>query len=104
LLEKEQENVKLVLFVKFKGALLLNVTVDDENTMLLRLVILELSSEAVKLYPAVSNVPWLTVIVPEDVSASPSVTVIPDPLIVSGPIVFPAVVSVDVALIVNVPL
>lgn len=44
------------------------------------------------------------VIVPEDVSASPNVTVMPDPLIVTGPSVFPAVVNVPVLANVSVPL
>ena len=47
--------------------------------------------------------PCVTVIVPEDVNASPSVTVIPDPLIVTGPSVFPALVNVPVPFSVSVP-
>ena len=38
----------------------------------------------------VVNVPCVTSIVPEDVTASPSVTVMPLPLIVTGPSVLPA--------------
>jgi hypothetical protein len=52
----------------------------------------------------VVNVPCVTSILPLDVSALPNVTVMPEPLTVSGPIVLPAVISVLVALNVNVPL
>jgi hypothetical protein len=41
---------------------------------------------------------------PEDVSASPNVTVMPAPLTINGPIVFPAVVNVPVPFNVSVPL
>ena len=67
------------------------------------LVLLDDRDVAVTLKLLVVKVPWVTVSAPEDVRASPSVTVIPEPLTVTGPIVLPAVVSVPVALSVNVP-
>lgn len=92
------------MFVKFKGALLLNVTVDDPRLIVRALLLLEDRIVAVTLKLLVVKVPCVTVIVPEDVSASPSVTVIPEPSIVTGPSVLPALVNVPVPFSVIVPL
>jgi hypothetical protein len=65
----------------------------------------ETSALTVKEYPAVSNVPLVTVKteLPDIVSASPNVTVIPAPLITVPLKFFPAVVSVPVPVIVISP-
>jgi hypothetical protein len=96
--------VRFVFVPKDIGVVLLNVTVDDPRSIVRVLLLLEDREVAVTLKLLVVKVPWVRVIAPEDVSASPSVTVIPEPSIVTGPSVFPALVSVPVELIVNVPL
>ena len=82
----------------------LNVTVLLPKLIVRALLLLDDSCVAVTLKLLVVKVPWVRVIAPDDVKASPNVTVIPAPLIVNGPIVFPAVVSVAVAFNVSVPL
>jgi hypothetical protein len=82
----------------------LNVTVLLPRFIVRTLLLVEVKTEAVTLKLLVVKVPWVSVISPDDVKASPNVTVIPAPLIVNGPIVFPAVVSVAVAFNVSVPL
>jgi hypothetical protein len=69
--------------------------------------LLELKKPQVKVNPASASVPWMRVkaLVLEEpcVNASPSVTVMPAPLTVTGLNVFPALVIVPVPLIVSVP-
>ena len=75
--------VKFEFVPKSTGAKPLNVNVDDPRLIVRVLLLLEDRSVAVTLKLLVVKVPCVTVIVPEDVNASPSVTVIPDPFILS---------------------
>ena len=98
-------NVRVAFpFVKSTGLVPLNVTVELPKLIVRVLLLLDDRDVAVTLKLLVVKVPLVTVIEPDDVSASPSVTVIPDPLIVTGPSVLPPLVSVPVAFRVNVPL
>ncbi len=82
----------------------LNVTVDDPRLIVRVLEVLDDKNVAVTLKLLVVKVPRVSVMALEDVSASPRVMVMPTSLIVIGPTVFPAVVSVPVALNVIPPL
>jgi hypothetical protein len=95
--------VKFEFAKKSTGVEPLNVNVDDPRLIVRVLLLLEDREVAVTLKLLVVNVPCVTVSVPEDVNASPSVTMIPDPLIVTGPSVLPALVNVPVPLNVVVP-
>jgi hypothetical protein len=77
----------------------------EPNEMARVFELLEEKTPVVKVKLASARVPAVKIVVfpAPDVNASPRVTVIPEPLIVSGPEVFPAVVKVPVALIVSVP-
>jgi hypothetical protein len=85
------------------------VALESVNVLLLNsidfaLPLFDKTPFAVTLYPAVSNVPCVTSMYLVDiVIASPSVTVMPEPLIVTPLNVLPAVVSVAVAVNVIVP-
>ena len=69
------------------------------------LLLEELKIPVLKVNPARSSVPAVSVVVPvaPTVIASASVTVMPEPLIVVLPRVLPALVSVEVAFMVSVP-
>jgi hypothetical protein len=74
------------------------------RVIVLTLELLDDRAFAVTLYPAVSNVPAVTVTLLVKVfKASPRVTVIPAPLIVTPLNVLPAVISVPVPANVIVP-
>jgi len=75
--------VRFVVVVNVSAPVPLNVTVLLPRLIVRVLLLLEDRSVAVTLKLLVVKVPCVTVIVPEDVNASPSVTVIPDPFILS---------------------
>lgn len=96
-------NVRFVFVLKATAAAALNVTVELPRLIVRVLLLLDDRPVAVTSLLLVVKVPWVTVIAPEDVSGSPSVTVIPDPFMVTGPSVFPALVSVPVPMNCMVP-
>lgn len=98
-------NVRFVFVPKFVGEGPVNVTVLLPKFTVRVLVLLELTPAAVTLKLFVVNVPCVKTILSVTFTASPSVTVIPDPLIATEPPnVLPALVSVPVPFSVKAPL
>jgi hypothetical protein len=96
--------VKPVFKVKFITAVPLKVIVLLPRLIVRVLLAVDNMAEAVTLKLFVVNVPSLTVILVEQVKASPSVTVMPVVLITTDPKVLPALVRVPVPAKVNEPL
>jgi len=90
--------VRFVIVPKSIAApLKLKVTVLLPRLIVRTLLLFDTSAVAVTLKLDVVNEPLVTVMLPELVSASPSVSVMPTPLTIIAPMVLPAVVSVPVA-------